>query len=73
MASKMVAVLSEDQLRNVLDKLDAVKIELLRLRAMLLSEEDITDEEKRQIETARKEISAGESISFKELRKELGE
>ena len=73
MASKMVAVLSEEQLRNVLNKLDAVKVELLRLRAMLLSEEDITDEEKRQIETARKEISAGESISFKALRKELGE
>jgi len=63
---------SEEQLRIVLDKLDAVMLEVLRLRAMLLPEEEPTEEEKKEIEEARKEIAEGPCISLEDLSKELG-
>ena len=55
----------------MLDKLDEVKLELLRLRAMLLPEEEATEEEKKEIENARKEIAKGSKISLEEIVKEL--
>jgi hypothetical protein len=43
----------------VLEKLGNVKLEFLRLRAMLLPEEEASEEEKLGIEAARKEIAQG--------------
>ncbi|MCW4007523.1 MAG: hypothetical protein NWF09_02355 [Candidatus Bathyarchaeota archaeon] len=62
---------SKDELKLVLEKLDTVKLELLRLRAMLLPEEAASEEEKREIEAARKEIAKGSKVKLDELVKEL--
>lgn len=53
----MSVSVSKDQLRQVLDKLDSVRFELLRLRAMLLPEEELSKEEAAELEEARKEIA----------------
>jgi len=63
---------TESQLKLVLHKLDAVRLELLRLRAMLLPEEELTEKEKKELEEARKEIAEGSSTNLGELIKELG-
>ena len=55
----------------VLKKLDTVQLELLRLRAALLPEEDITEKEKKKLESARNEIAKGTKITFDDLIKEL--
>jgi hypothetical protein len=62
---------NKDELQLVLDKLDTVKLELLRLRALLLPEEEATDEEKKELEEARKEIAEGSQIELEDLVKEL--
>ena len=67
----MVTV-TESQLRLVLDKLDTVRLEILRLRAMLLPEEELGEREKKELEGARKEIAEGSSVSLEDLIKELG-
>jgi len=63
---------TEDQLRLVLDKLDMVKLEILRLRAMLLPEEELSEKERKELEEARKEIAEGSSVELEDLIKELG-
>jgi len=63
---------TESQLKLVLHKLDAVRLELLRLRAILLPEEELSEKEKKELEEARKEIAEGSSINLEELIKELG-
>jgi len=63
---------TEGQLKLVLHKLDAVRLEILRLRAMLLPEEELTEKEKKELEEARKEIAEGSTISLEELIKEIG-
>jgi len=63
---------TENQLRLVLNKLDTVKLELLRLRAMLLPEEELSEKEKKELEKARKEIVEGSSVNLNDLIKELG-
>ena len=55
----------------MLDKLDNVKLELLRLRAMLLPEEEASEEEKKEIEAARKEIAKGSKVDLDDFVKEL--
>lgn len=67
----MTVSVSKDELKLVLEKLDTVKLELLRLRAMLLPEEAASEEEKREIEAARKEIAKGSKVKLDELVKEL--
>jgi hypothetical protein len=62
---------TKNQLKLVLDKLDTVKLELLRLRAMLLPEEEASEEEKKELEKARKEIKKGSRINLEDLIKEL--
>jgi hypothetical protein len=47
-------VANKNKLKQVLEKLDTVKLELLRLRAMLLPEEEATEEEKKGIKEAKK-------------------
>ena len=64
--------LTESRLRLVLEKLDAVRLEWLRLRAMLLPEEDLSEEERRELEDARREIEEGKYIDLEDLIKELG-
>jgi len=63
---------TESQLRLVLDKLDTVRLELLRLRAMLLPEEELSEKEKKKLEEARKEIAEGSGVNLEGLIKELG-
>jgi len=63
---------SGEKLKIVLDRLDAVRLEILRLRAMLLPEEEPTEEEKREIEEARKEMAEGHYVTLKDVAKELG-
>ncbi len=67
----MTVTVNKHELKVVLDKLDTVKLELLRLRAMLLPEEEASAEEKREIEAARKEIGKGSKVKLDELVKEL--
>ena len=59
------------QVKLVLEKLDSVQLELLRLRAMLLPEEEVSEEEKKKLEAARKEIATGQKISLDDLLKEM--
>jgi hypothetical protein len=63
---------SKNELKRVLEKLDTVKLELLGLRAMLLPEEEATQEEKKELEEAKKEIAKGSKISLEDLIKEIG-
>lgn len=67
----MTLTISQNEVKIVLDKLDTVKLELLRLRAMLLPEEEASEDEKKEIENARKEISKGSKITLEDLVKEL--
>jgi hypothetical protein len=62
---------NKNELKLVLDKLDTVKLELLRLRAMLLPEEEASEDEKKELEDARKEITKGSKINLEDLIKEL--
>jgi hypothetical protein len=68
----VTVAISESDLKLVLEKLDSVKIEIMRIRAMLLPEEEVTEEEKREIEAAKKEIARGAKNSLEDLIEELG-
>jgi len=59
---------SKNELKQVLNKLDSVRLEL-RLRAMLLPEEEIN--EKEELKKARKQITKGSGINLDKLIKEL--
>jgi len=65
-------MVSKTQLKQVLDKLDSVKLELLRLRATLLPQEELSKEETKKLEEARKQITKGLTINLQDLIKELG-
>jgi len=69
--SRVSTAFTEDQLRLVLNKLDMVRLELLRLRAALLPEEELSEEDKKELEAARKEMKEGLSISLEDLIKEI--
>jgi hypothetical protein len=60
-------VTTEQEIRTVLDKLDSVKLELIRLRAMLLPEEELTAKEREELKQALKEIKKGNTVSLEEL------
>ncbi len=68
----MAVTVSGDQLKMVLDKLDSVELEILRLRAMLLPEEEATAEEKKEIEQSKIEIRKGSKERLEDLIKDLG-
>ena len=68
----MTVTVDESELKLVLERLDTVKIELLRLRAILLPEEEATDEEKNELTKAKKEIRKGSKINLDEYVEELG-
>ena len=67
----MTVTVKKNELKQVLDKLDDVKLELLRLRAILLPEEAASEEEKKEVEAARKEIAKGSKVDLDEFIKEL--
>jgi len=59
--------------KHVVEKLEGLRLELLKLRSMLLSEENSTTEELEEISRAREEIRKGESVDLKALLEEFGE
>jgi hypothetical protein len=67
----VAVTINNDEVKLVLKKLDSVQLELLRLRAMLLPEEEVSEEEKKKLEAARNEIAKGQKISLNDLVKEL--
>jgi len=67
----LTVTVSKSELKQVLNKLDSVRLEILRLRAMLLPEEEISEKEKKELEKARKEITKGSAINLDKLIKEL--
>ena len=69
----MVVTLPDHQVKHLVEKLEGLKLELLKLRSMLISEVNPTPEEVEEISKAREEIRKGESPSLKALLEELGE
>ena len=67
----MTVTVKNAEVKLVLEKLDSVQLELLRLRALLLSEEEVLEEEKKKLEAARNEIAKGQKISLDDLLREL--
>ena len=67
----MAIQVDEKELKLVLEKLDTVKLELLRLRAMLVPEEEANGEDKKEIAEAKKEIEQGSTVKLEEFIKEL--
>jgi hypothetical protein len=68
----MTVTVKKDELKLVLEKLDNVQLEILRLRAMLLPEEEATKEEKKEIAAAKKELAKGSKTSLENFVKEIG-
>ena len=62
---------SSGEVKLVLEKLDCVQLELLRLRALLVPEEEVSEEEKKKLCVARREIAEGQKISLDALLEEL--
>jgi len=62
---------SKNELKQVLNKLDSLRLELLRLRATLLPEEEISEKEKKELKKARKQITKGSGVNLDKLIKEL--
>ncbi len=60
-------------MKTVVEKLEGLRLELLKLRSMLLTEENPSPEEREEIGKARDEIRKGDSVSLKALLEEIGE
>ena len=67
----MTVTVNNSDVKLVLEKLDSVQFELLRLRALLLSEEEVSEEEKKKLCAALREIAQGQKISLDALLEEL--
>lgn len=65
----MTANQSKGQLKAVSRKLDSIKLEIIRLRASLLPEEELTAEEKRELRIAMKEFEEGKTVPLSKLKK----
>ena len=52
------------EVKLVLEKLDGVQLELFRLRALLLPEEEVSEGEKKRLDVVRKEIGKCRKISL---------
>lgn len=63
--------MNEEQLNVVLDKVDLIRIELCKLRAVLLPEKELSEKEKRELADAEREIAEGLSVSLEELIEEF--
>ena len=62
----------EDRLKLVLNRLDEIRLEPLRLRVILLPGEELNEREIRELEDAREEIIQGFGMNLEELIKEKG-
>ncbi|MCD6348899.1 MAG: hypothetical protein J7L91_04665 [Candidatus Korarchaeota archaeon] len=67
----MSVTITEDQFKLLLKKLDSIRLELLRLRAMLLPEDELSAEEKKELEEARREIAEGSFVRLEDLLEEI--
>ncbi|MDG6223026.1 MAG: hypothetical protein IAX21_01530 [Candidatus Bathyarchaeota archaeon] len=67
----MTIAVDKEEIQLVLDRLDTVKLELLRLRALLLPEEDATEEDKKELQEAKNEIANGSKVKLEDLIEEL--
>ncbi|HEV2118692.1 MAG TPA: hypothetical protein VGS11_01085 [Candidatus Bathyarchaeia archaeon] len=65
--------MGDDQVKTVVEKLEGLRLELLKIRSMLLTDENPSPEEREEIVKAREEIRKGESLSLKALLQEFGE
>ena len=61
MRRTMTTTASEQQITQVIDRLDLIKVELIRLHATLLPEEKLTPEEKRELEKLRRDSRRGDA------------
>ena len=68
----MSITMPEKDISLIINKLDQVRLEILRLRAALIPEEELTQEEKKALEEARKEVAEGASLTLEVLLRELG-
>lgn len=64
-------VITSEEAKLIMDKLDSIRLELLRLRAAILPEEELGEEEIRELEEAKKEVILGMYVKLEELLKEL--
>ena len=58
----MTSTENEQQITQVIDRLDLIKVELIRLHATLLPEEKLTPEEKRELEKLRRDSRRGDAL-----------
>ena len=63
---------SSAQVNLVIEKLDEIERELIRIRSMLLPVETPTNEEVSEIEKGREEVSKGRRVPLQDFIKELG-
>lgn len=56
-----------------MEKMDSVRLEIIRLRAQLLPQEELTQAEKREVKAAEKEFSASKTTSLKAFLRQIGE
>ncbi len=64
--------INKEELDVILEKLDTLKTELLRLRAMLTPEEEATSVDKKEIGDAEQEIKDRLAVSFENYLEDLG-
>jgi hypothetical protein len=64
--------IAREQITQVINRLDLIKVELIRLRATLLPEEELTPKEKRELEKSRRDVEEGRRTSLEDLLEELG-
>lgn len=69
----MVVNVSEEQIIRVMDRLDQVKLELLKFRVLLLPEEALTPEELKELDESRAEVEQGRCVPLEDVLSELGE
>jgi len=65
-------IIPPEQVNQVIEKLEEIERELMRIRAMLLPTEILTPEEEKELEKGRKEIAKGLKIPLEEIIEELG-
>ena len=63
----MTVTMPEKDVSLIVDKLDQVRLEILRLRAALIPEEEPTSDERKAMEEARREIRGGATTALTEL------
>ncbi len=64
--------ISRMEMEQVMNKLDSVEVQIMKLKAMLLQKAKPTKAEIKAMGAGKKEIARGEWISSKDLIKKLG-